>query len=128
MAAYTAPVVTASGGTFAQLQAGGLTGQVERMVTANGGLTVRQVQLIRTFERGNGGEVFRAASKLIENYLRGDAMALADLQQDHLDVSWAFSVWKAAVDEIGTLIAANAGTLTTTATGIGDRKAIRTFP
>ncbi len=126
--AYTAPSVTASSGTFAQLQAGGLAGQVELLITANSGLTARQITLARAARAGQFEDTVRAGARLVDTFLRGDPIALAEAKQDLLDVAWAVSLLKAAVDEIGVLIDANAGTLTTKATGIGDRQGVRTFP
>ena len=47
--AYTSPSITASGTTFAQLQAGGASGVLERLIAANS-FTARQVALLRAIK------------------------------------------------------------------------------
>ena len=45
--AYTSPTITASSGTFAQLQTGGLNKQLELLITANSGFSQAQINEIR---------------------------------------------------------------------------------
>lgn len=126
--AYTAPTITASSGTFAQLQTGGLTNQLELLIAANSGLSQAQINLVRAFAKPDMVKNYQRIAVHIDDFLHGDPVVYATFAASLLDYATAFTVLKTALDEIGTLAEANQGTLTTTSTPIGLPRPVRTFP
>ena len=130
--AYTAPTITPSGGTFAQLQSGGLPGQLELLITANTGagcnLTQNQTNAIRRIFSPIMVSEGEKASEHVSDWLRGDPIAAADFQQLVLDKATVFAVVYTALNEIGALQAANAGTLGATTSIAGLQTPVRTWP
>ena len=130
--AYTAPTITASGGTFAQLQTYGLIGQIEALITANTGagcsLTQGQINGIRRVMSPLMVSEGEKAGEHVNDWLRGDPITAADFQQLVLDKATVFAVIATALNEIGTLQAANAGTLGVSTSISGLQTPVRTWP
>ena len=124
---YTTPTIAASGGTFAQLQAGGLSGQVERIIAANG-FSGRAVSLIRSGESGQFQRLYGAAAEAVSNYVRGVPMTTADANALLLDLATALKALLAATEEVATLVAANPGTIRQAITNPNHPTIKRTFP
>lgn len=128
---YTAPTITASGGTFAQLQSGGFPGQLELVIAANTGagcsLTQGQINAIRRVYSPLMVSEGEKTSEHISDWVRGDPIASADIAQIILDKATVFAVVTTALNEIGVLQAANAGTLGTTTTPAGVPVPVRTW-
>jgi hypothetical protein len=106
---YTAPTITASGGTFAQLQALGLSGWLDLLATANSLTDAQRAELHRS---ALSNQIFLRAAGAVTNYTSGAPVATADIAAELLDLATVFSVVATALNEIGTLIDANPGTLT----------------
>jgi len=115
--AYTAPTITASGGTFAQLLTGGLKGQLELLIAANTGagcfLTQGQINQARNLlAYREVSPPVRAAGHL-DDWLHGDPVPTATFAQQVLDYATVFALLATALNEIGVLCDANPGTLGT---------------
>jgi hypothetical protein len=123
--AYTAPTFTASGTTFAQLQAGGVSGQLERLITANAG---EPLSFFRSAKQGNLQEVYRHVSKTVTEFLRGQPVVVSALETDLKNAHATFLALATLCNEIGVLIDANQGTLGQKTTGIGILEQHRTWP
>lgn len=124
---YTAPTITASSGTFAQLKLGGLSYQLDLIIATNAGLTQAQKDLIHAFTKPDMVKVYQKAATTVDNFLRGDPIATATVATQILDLATAVTVLKTALDEIGTLVDANAGTLGYTTNAAGMPTPVRTF-
>ena len=129
---YTAPTITASGGTFAALQAGGLKGQIEAIITANTGagcsLTQGQINAIRRAMSPMLVSEGEKAAEHVSDWLQGDPIASADIAQTILDKATVFAVITTALNEIGALQAAHPGTLGSTTNMAGIVTPVRTWP
>ena len=125
---YTAPTITASSGTFAQLQTGGLPVQLELLITANSGLSQFQINEIRGLLAHTIENTNHRAARVVHNFLAGRPVASATVTQQILDYATVFAVLSTALNEIGTLVDANAGTLGTTVSPAGIVTPVRTFP
>ncbi len=124
--AYSAPVLTPSGTTWAQLQALGAQGLAQKIAAVNhcnpdvvsrlaGGKTI--------------AETFAAYMTMVGRYLAGDPVEATDFQARLLNVATVFHALAAACDEINTLIDANPGTLKTVPhIGSGHPVKKRVFP
>ena len=126
--AYTAPTVSASSQTHANLLARGVKGFVQALVAAQSAETAAQVTLTNQLLYKNQIHlVIERLEDIVEAYTHGDPLAIADVKAALVDLQFAYLAMATAIGEIGVLVDANVGTLTTVATGIG-RKSIRTFP
>jgi hypothetical protein len=126
--AYTPPAITASGTTFAQWQTFGLVGHLEKLIAANT-FTANQVIGLRYAETGKLQIVFDNARNLIEGYLRGEPMDNATAAQKLLDRAVMFSALATLMNEAGTLMAANQGTLSAMVKNPAQHQYLhRTFP
>lgn len=127
--AYTNPVVTASGATFAKLQAGGISGHLELLITAQAPpLTQPILTLLRAAKDGNLEDTYRRLRSVVTEYLRGEPVAIVDIEANLKNVHTALAILTTLCAEEGVLIDANQGTLTSVATGPGQRRPKRTFP
>jgi hypothetical protein len=90
--------------------------------------TNKTLELLRSGKDGNLEDVFRYLAQIVTNFNRGNPVtfdaAIAKLRHAHA----VFAMLNTACSEIGTLIDANPGTLSTQATPIGGRRTIRTWP
>jgi hypothetical protein len=86
------------------------------------------------FEMVRGGEwqmldrSYQRLRSIIATFNQGEPSTFPAVIQALRDCHAAFAVFSTLCSEMGTLIDANAGTLGTTATGIGTRKGVRTWP
>jgi hypothetical protein len=91
-------------------------------------LTVSKISMLRAAKAGNLQPVYKFGSQVANNFIRGEpvtfSLELAKLRDTHI----VFAVYAAAFAEAGVLVDANPGTLGTAATGIGGRRAVRTWP
>jgi hypothetical protein len=108
---YTGPTITASSGTFAQLKTGGLKQQLELLIAANSGLTQGQINQIRALLKVDGVSPILRAAGHIDNWLHGDPVADATVAQQVLDYATVFATLATALNEVGTLLDANKGTV-----------------
>jgi hypothetical protein len=97
--------------------------------TANStGLTTFKYQLLRACKQGRLQDAYSFLCQVVDDFNTGQPstfpLVISKLRDAHL----AFLTLATLCNEIGTLIDANAGTLGTTATGIGGRKGVRTWP
>jgi hypothetical protein len=88
----------------------------------------KTLELIRGAKTGNLEDVYRSLAKLVSEFLRGEPVPFNSIQLKLRHAQTTFALLDTLCAEIGTLIAANPGTLGTTATGIGNRKGVRTWP
>ena len=90
--------------------------------------SVKPLELVRAGEHGNLQDAYRYLSEACTNFNRGNPVTfnglLAKLRHAHA----VFAILATACAEIGTLIDANPGTLGTSATPIGGRRTVRTWP
>ena len=95
---------------------------------ANSNVVDAALSFLRSAKDGNLEDVYRSLRQTIDEFLRGEPMpfnaAIAKLRHAHT----CFAGLAKLCSDIGTLVDANAGTLGTTATGIGGRRANRTWP
>jgi hypothetical protein len=75
-----------------------------------------------------GGPLYRYLRSIIADFNRGDPIAFAGVIQKFRHAHTAIAMLNTLCSEMGTLIDANPGTLGTTATGIGSRITVRTWP
>jgi hypothetical protein len=85
-------------------------------------------QYIRSVKDGNIEDVYRLLSKVCDNFNRGDPATFKATIQKLRHIGTTFSTLATLVNEIGTLIDANAGTLHQTQDGIGNSTTNRTWP
>ncbi len=83
---------------------------------------------IRSFERGNAQMLYNDLSKIVNDYLRGDPIPYGAVLSKFRHCATAFATLSKSCDEVGVLLDANPGSLSTTATGTGGRIGQRTFP
>lgn len=110
---YTAPTITASGGTWAEFKTYGFAGQIEAVIAANS-FNQAVINEIRAFRKGNSGLKIADINSAMNNYLHGLPVATADINTQLLNHATAVAALLTAINEANTLIAANPGTLTTT--------------
>lgn len=94
-----------------------------------GGVTHNDpLSFTRAFKNGNAANIYKYASKVLNDYLRGDPQpfggALTKLRHAHT----AVKALDKALEDIGNLVDQNAGTLTSKSTPIGGQIPTRTFP
>ena len=95
---------------------------------ANGYTINFAYQYIRAAKDGQLADVYRALGKLVDDYLRGDPASWSGVITKLRHVGTAFATLATLVNEIGTLIDANAGTIKPTTNGIGSGTTQRTWP
>ena len=85
---------------------------------------------LRAAERDNGafGQLYRYLRTLVAGFNRGDPMTFPGVIQKLRHAHIVFALMNTLCTEMGTLIDANPGTLTTAPTGVGGRVSIRTWP
>ncbi len=108
--AYSAPVLTPSGTTWAQLQALGAQGLVQKIAAVNhcNADIVSRLAGSKTIAATFAGYV-----TMVERYLAGDPVEATDFQARLLNVATVFRALASTCDEINTLINANPGTIKT---------------
>jgi hypothetical protein len=128
--AYVAPVVPASGTTFAQFQAGGISAMVERQIAllVSGGTTPVRISLLRAARAGNLQRVYKKLSTLVEEWNAGRPMVGADAELKLADLHIVFIALAQACQEAGGLMDANPGTLGSKPTPLNVAQAVRTWP
>jgi hypothetical protein len=95
---------------------------------ANGNTLNFAYQYIRAAKDGRLADVYRALSILVDDYLRGDPASWGGVIAKLRHVGTTFATLATLVNEIGTLIDANAGTIKPTTNGIGSSTKKRTWP
>lgn len=120
--AYQTPIITPSGTTFAQFQAGGFKGQLIRIANAN-----NFPPAIRSLVLGRLEDIKTGIVHSLDAFLQGDPVATADVNAKLLAYETALKAIAAALDEVNVLVDANPGTLATFVSNISNRKR-RTFP
>ena len=95
---------------------------------ANGNTLNAVYQMLRSAKDGNLEDVYRVLSKTVGDFLHGDPMPFSGTTAKLRHVSATFAILSTLVDEIGTLIDANAGTLSPSQNGIGNSTITRTWP
>jgi hypothetical protein len=86
------------------------------------------VELVRAAKDGNLQDVYSYLHDIVQNFNRGEPISFAGAIQKLRHAHTAFALLATLCAEMGTLVDANAGTLGSTATGIGGRRAVRTWP
>jgi hypothetical protein len=98
-------------------------------VMPNSGPTINiTLQLMRAAKNGNLQAAYSFLREVVANFSRGEPMNWEGEMMKLRHAHTVFATLATACSEIGTLLDANPGTLTTAATGIGGRKAVRTQP
>jgi hypothetical protein len=97
-------------------------------IDANGHTLNFAYQYIRAAKDGHLADVYRALSKLVDDYLRGDPASWSAVIAKLRHVGTTFATLATLVNEIGTLIDANAGTIKPTTNGIGSGTTQRNWP
>lgn len=127
---YTAPTITPSGASFAQLRSYGVPG-LAALIAALNGLSSKTSSRINAGPAG-ASDCYRALTTAVDNYLHGDPASQADVLAIVADCAAYFRAVADAADEAGGLIAANPGTLTEVLPQPGDWIAVatpqRSFP
>lgn len=127
--AYTAPVVTASTQTFANLQAAGFPAFIGGVQAAQTpGMSVNAVNLLHDLRLQTlAARPYERASDLVDDFLHGRPVPVAQVKTLIFDLQYAYAVIAQALGEIGALVDANQGTLKFQADSLMG-KSIRTFP
>ncbi len=129
---YANPNVVASGTTFDQFQQGGLSGQIDRLITAaatNGTpLSSATIWILRSSKRGNLDQAYIRLRNLVANFNGGIPMPINELESEFLDIHAAFAVIATACAEIGALIDQNPGNFRDTSVPIGISNIEREWP
>jgi len=121
---YTPPVLAPSGTTFAQFQAGGFRGQLDRLATASG-----LSPAIRSLVVGDFSTLQTGIRHVVDSFLQGDPTPVAEVNARLLTYATALKALQVALDEINVLIDANAGTLVNTIKpGATNHQRRRVFP
>jgi hypothetical protein len=95
---------------------------------SNGIVHSKVLEYLRLFEDGRGNRVYLDLRETVGQFLRGEPLSFGGAIEKLRHAHTVFAMLNTLCAEIGTLIDANPGTLTTAATGIGSRKAVRTQP
>ena len=95
---------------------------------ANGNVANFAYQYIRSAKDGNLQTVYNMLSKIVDNFIKGDPVTFNGEIMKLRHVGTAFTTLATLVNEIGTLVDANAGTLGPATTGIGGSGKSRTWP
>jgi hypothetical protein len=94
----------------------------------SGNVQDKAVQLVRAGKRGNLEDAYRFVTSELSNWNHGDPQTFPAIIQKLRHAHAVFNVLAQCCADIGTLIDANAGTLGSTQTGIGNRQGKRTWP
>jgi hypothetical protein len=94
----------------------------------NGATQNQALSLLRAGKDGNLEDVYRFLRGVITRFNQGEPVNWQGEVQKLRHAHTVFAMLATLCAEAGTLIDANPGTLTTAATGIGNRKAVRTWP
>lgn len=126
---YTAPSVDASNQTFANLQSLGFSGFLNGLIAAQDpAMTAKAVELTHQLGQLNQASLpFERARQLVDSYLHGDPVSIADLKTEIFDLQYAYAAVHKTLGEIGVLVDANQGTLTFSP-NLLTGKTVRTFP
>src|SRR5262249_3005373 len=97
---------------------------------ANGIVHNEVIRFLRSLEKANdaGGVLYQYLRSLIADFNRGGPSTIPDVIQKLRHSHAAYAMLSTPSSEMGQLTHANAGTLGTAATGIGNRIAKRTWP
>lgn len=121
---YTPPVLAPSGTTFAQFQAGGLRGQLDRVAAANS-----LSPSVRGLIVGNLSALQAGIRHVVDSFIQGDPTPAAEVSARLLTFATAVKALQVALDEINTLVDANPGTLANTVKpGATNHQRRRAFP
>jgi hypothetical protein len=95
---------------------------------AAGNTINKALELTRAAKDGNLEDVFRYLRTVVYDFNRGDPVSFNAAIQKLRHAHAALAMLNTLCSEMGTLIDANAGTLSTVANVIGNRKTLRTWP
>ena len=95
---------------------------------ANGNVHVKRLELIRAAKDGNLEHVYEFLAQVIRDFNRGNPMTFGGALVRLRDAHAVFAMLSTLCSEMGTLIDANAGTLTKSTNGIGNVTTKRTWP
>ena len=125
--AYTAPTISASGQTFADLQALGFAPFAAGVAAANSA-TVAQTTLVNQMMVSNQRiwPVARAID-IVSNYLYGRSVAISEFESQLYDINFAVAIVNQALAEVGELMDANPGTIVDKYSPLGTVTATRVF-
>jgi hypothetical protein len=97
--------------------------------TASTGVGINApLALLRGAKTGNLQDAYRMLREVVANFTRGEPVNWEGEMMKLRHAHTVFAALNTVCAEIGTLLDANPGTLATAATGIGNRKAVRTQP
>jgi hypothetical protein len=127
---YTPPVLPASGTTFAQFQAGGITAMLDRLIglVIAGGTTPTRISLLRAAKQGNLQPVFKKLTTMAAEWNSGHPMPTANVATNLGDLHIVFMALAQCCQEAGVLMDANPGTLSKKATPLNVARDVRTWP
>jgi hypothetical protein len=125
---YTPPAITASGTTFVQLQAAGLSGHLERLIAAQAGLNTPTTELLRSAKNNNLQDAYKFFRSTVEQFIAGQPVATAAIKAQMLAAQTTFALYATLANEIGVLVDANPGSLHNSTNGIGNAIVKRTWP
>jgi hypothetical protein len=91
-------------------------------------VTNKPLELIRAAKQGNLEDVYRYLAKALTEFNRGQPVTFNGILAKVRHAHTAFAMLATACAEIGTLMDANPGTLSSQATPIGGQRVIRTWP
>jgi hypothetical protein len=99
-------------------------------VDVNGYVHPEPLSFLRAVERDNEsfGALYRYLRTLVDDFNRGDPMTFSGVIEKLRNAHAVFAMFDRLCSEMGSLIDANAGTLGSIATGIGNRIGNRTWP
>lgn len=109
--AYSAPSLSSSSQTFAQLQSRGFSGILDGVITANS-LTAFQASLARSlFIAAQAQSTGARLREVVDNFISGCPTAISEFDTELVDIAKAFAAVLQAINEIGALVDANQGYL-----------------
>ena len=121
----------ASGQTLANLQARGYPGYVQTLVasnTTNAATAAEKTLANLLLDHEKASNVSARIHSVVQSYLDGKPVANGTLLAEIFDLQYAFAAHSAALGEIGTIMAAHAGTTSyVVPAGIGMAKQINTL-
>lgn len=106
---YTAPSLNSSGTTFNQFQTGGIATILVNLVVANSLDIAATTRILGGVE--GASRAIRTARDTVSNYLSGYPVDQAQTVATLADCSAVLHALAQSIDEAGTLIAANPGTV-----------------
>ncbi len=86
------------------------------------------LSMIRAWKNNNAFMTYNYASKIVNDYLRGDPQTQLGALTKFRHAHTAVAALSKTMEDIGTLLDGNAGTLTQTSTPIGGQIGKRNFP